>query len=110
MHTGKAGFGMVMAQAMTCGLPVNATTNTCAGDLVTDGVEGFIVPIPNPEAIREKLLYLYENPEVREKISQAALRCVEPIGGVIPMVRTRRRCSRMPWASAKSRLGSSRQK
>jgi len=77
----EEGLAMVMAQAMACGLPVIATTNTGAEDLFTDGVEGFIVPIRNPEAIREKVLYLYENPEVREQMSQAALRRVQAMGG-----------------------------
>ena len=75
------GFGLVMAQAMACGLPVIATTNTGAEDLFTDGVEGFIVPIRSPEAIREKVLYLYEHPEVRDAMAQAALRRVQTIGG-----------------------------
>jgi glycosyltransferase involved in cell wall biosynthesis len=52
---------MVMAQAMACDLAVVATTNTGGEDLFTDGVEGFIVPIRNLEAIREKVFCLYEN-------------------------------------------------
>ncbi len=75
------GFGMVLAQAMACGLPVVATTNTGAQDLITDGVEGFIVPIRQPEALSEKVLYLYEHPDVREEMSQAALRRVKSLGG-----------------------------
>ena len=72
---------MLLGQAAACRLPVVATTNTGAEDLVIDAVEDFAVTIRSPEAIREKVLYLYENPEVREKMSQAALRCFEAIGG-----------------------------
>ena len=50
------GFGMVQAQAMACGVPVIATENTGAADLFNDGVEGFIVPIRDAGAIREKIL------------------------------------------------------
>jgi len=75
------GFGLVQAQAMACGLPVIATTNTGAEDLFTDGVEGFIVPIRDPEAIREKVMYLYKHPEVREEMAQAALQRVKSMGG-----------------------------
>lgn len=75
------GFGLVQAEAMACGLPVVATTNTGAPDLFSDGVEGFIVPIRNPEAIREKVLLLYNNPELRDEMSKAALRRVTEIGG-----------------------------
>jgi glycosyltransferase involved in cell wall biosynthesis len=75
------GFGLVQAQAMACGLPVIATTNTGAEDLFTDGVEGFIVPIRDAEAIREKLLYLYGHPDVRNEMADAALARVRAMGG-----------------------------
>jgi alpha-maltose-1-phosphate synthase len=81
MASVEEGMAMVQAQAMACGLPVIATTNTGAEDLFTDGVEGFIVPVRNPDAIREKVLYLYENPVVRNQMSQAALKRVKEIGG-----------------------------
>ncbi len=75
------GFGLVMAQAMACGVPVIATTNTGAEDLFTDGVEGFIVPIRDAGAIREKILTLYENPAMREQMGEAALARVRALGG-----------------------------
>jgi len=75
------GFGLVQAQAMACGLPVIATTNTGAEDLFTDGVEGFITPIRNPNAIKEKVLFLYEHPEIREQMAVSALKRVKSLGG-----------------------------
>jgi starch synthase len=75
------GFGMVQAQAMACGVPVIATENTGAADLFTDGVEGFIVPIRDSAAIREKLSLLFESPELRDRMSAAALARVRSIGG-----------------------------
>jgi glycosyltransferase involved in cell wall biosynthesis len=77
----REGLALVQAQAMACGLPVVATTNTGAEDLFTDGVEGFIVPIRDPEAIREKVLYLYKHPDVRNEMAQAALKRVQSLGG-----------------------------
>jgi glycosyltransferase involved in cell wall biosynthesis len=77
----EEGLAMVQAQAMACGLPVIATTNTGAADLFTDGVEGFIVPIRDPVALREKIIHLYENPDVREEMGRAALRRVSSLGG-----------------------------
>jgi starch synthase len=75
------GFGLVMSQAMACGLPVIATTNTGAMDLFTDGQEGFIVPIRSSEAIREKILMLKENRALHSAMSRAALERVRSIGG-----------------------------
>jgi glycosyltransferase involved in cell wall biosynthesis len=75
------GLAYVQAEAMACGLPVIATHNTGAADLFTDGVEGFVVPIRDPQAIREKVLTLYRMPELREEMSRAALRRMRSVGG-----------------------------
>lgn len=75
------GLPTVMAQAMACGLPVVATDRTGAEDLFTDGVEGFIVPARSPEAIREKVIHLYEHPQEREEMALAALRRVRALRG-----------------------------
>jgi glycosyltransferase involved in cell wall biosynthesis len=77
----QEGFGLVQAQAMACGIPVIATTNTGAEDLFTDGVEGFIVPIRSPEAIREKLEWMIANPVLRKRMAEAALERVKSLGG-----------------------------
>ncbi|HWP37037.1 MAG TPA: glycosyltransferase family 4 protein [Gemmatimonadales bacterium] len=76
----QEGLALVQAQAMASRLPVIATTNTGATDLFTDGVECFIVPIRDPAAIREKVLYLCEHPEAREEMGRAALRRVASLG------------------------------
>ena len=47
---------------MAAGLPVVTTLN--AGSVVRDGIDGFIVPIRDPDAIKERLLLLYENREM----------------------------------------------
>jgi len=75
------GFGMVMAEAMACGCPVIATTNTGASDLFTDGKEGFIVPIRSSDAIAEKLQVLADNPDLQQNMSTAALKKVQSLGG-----------------------------
>ena len=77
----QEGLALVQAQAMACGVPVIASENTGAADLFTDGVEGFIVPIRDARAIREKILTLYENPAMREQMGEAALARVRKIGG-----------------------------
>jgi glycosyltransferase involved in cell wall biosynthesis len=66
------GFGMTLVQAMACGLPVITTTNTGAADAVRDGRGGFIIPIRDVAALKEKILYLYEHPEIRQAMGAAA--------------------------------------
>ena len=77
----EEGLATVQAQAMACGLPVIATTNTGAEDLFTDGVEGFIVPIRNPEAIRERILRLYTDSALRDQMAACAIRRVQALRG-----------------------------
>lgn len=69
-------FGRVIVEAMACGLPAIVTTNTAAGDVVRENVDGFIVPIRNVEALREKILYLYENQDICREMGDNAIRRV----------------------------------
>lgn len=68
----EEGLAMVQPQAMACGLPIIATTNTGAEDIVRDGVDGFIIPIRDVEALKAKILYLYENQEICRAMGQSA--------------------------------------
>lgn len=67
------GFGMVIFQAMSCGLPVILSENTGAYDAITkNGEEGFVIPIRDVEAIKEKILYLYNNQDIAKEMGQKA--------------------------------------
>ncbi len=77
----EEGLALVQAQAMACGIPVIATHNTGAEDLFTDGVEGFIVPIRDTDAIRDRLLHLYHHPDQLLEMAKAALHRVQLLGG-----------------------------
>jgi glycosyltransferase involved in cell wall biosynthesis len=67
------GFGMVVPQAMACGLPVIVTENVGAADIVADGVDGYVVPIRDVAALKDKIRYLYEDPAARQRMSDAAV-------------------------------------
>ena len=68
----EEGLAMVIPQAMACGLPVIATPNSGAEELVREGEEGFLVPIRDVDALRERLLDLYRDPERRRAMGRAA--------------------------------------
>ena len=64
------GFGLVLIEALSAGLPVITTPNT--GVAIRDGKEGFIVPIRSFEPIVEAITKLKDNPGLWQDMSQAA--------------------------------------
>ena len=74
----------VVMEAMACGVPVITTEN--AKSIVEDGKTGFVVPIRDSKAIKEKIEFLYNNPDVAEKMGKEARRAMEnkkPFGDVV---------------------------
>ena len=65
------GFGMVMGEAMACGLPVICTTNTGAPDVIKDGVHGFFVQPQDSLALAEKITWCYEHKDTCYTMGQA---------------------------------------
>jgi alpha-maltose-1-phosphate synthase len=53
------GFGLVIGEAMACGVPVLTTTNTGGPELITNGVEGWCVPAHDVEALAERIEWAY---------------------------------------------------
>lgn len=72
----EEGLAMVQAQAMACGLPVICTTNTGGADLVRNGVDGFVVPIRDVDALKEKILFFYNNRDACKTMGESARRRV----------------------------------
>lgn len=69
----EEGMAMVQLQAMACGLPLICTTNTGGEDLISkDGEEGFVIPIRDENALKEKLTFLYNNPEIAKQMGNKA--------------------------------------
>lgn len=77
----EEGLASVQAQALACGCPVIGTWHTGAEDLFTDGKEGFIVPIRNPQAIADRLQLLADDTDRRVSMSEAAVQRVKVLGG-----------------------------
>ncbi len=55
------GRALVQQEAMSVGLPVIATANAGAEDLIKDGETGFLVPIRDPEALAEKISWCVQH-------------------------------------------------
>jgi starch synthase len=68
------GFGLVIPEAMAQGLVVITTPHTAGPDLISNGVDGFIVPIRASEAIEEKLDCLLTDARLLADMKAAAQR------------------------------------
>jgi glycosyltransferase involved in cell wall biosynthesis len=66
-------FGLVVSEAMSTGLPVIVSENTGMADLITDGHDGFVVPIRNSAALAQKITFLYEHRDVCSTMGAAAM-------------------------------------
>ena len=66
------GFGMVVTQAMACGLPVIVSESTGAADLITEGLNGFTFPSTDVKSLKEKILFLYENQDTGFQMGASA--------------------------------------
>jgi glycosyltransferase involved in cell wall biosynthesis len=61
----EEGLALVILQAMAMGLPVIATPNTGAEEIITDGEEGFIVEAGDSNTVTERLQWLADHEDQR---------------------------------------------
>lgn len=107
MPTYLDSFGMVFLEAMSCGLPVIATSQFAVPEIITNGVEGFLLKHPPlfldrcppkvpvhlkdfqldrrtrediVRGVRESLAILYSDPQVRATMAQNGLGHFRPGG------------------------------
>src|SRR5262249_45209977 len=75
-------FGMVVAEAMACGLPVIVSDMVGARQLVEQGRNGFVVPVGNRDALACKMRWCVFNREALTKMSIAARTSAEQVSWV----------------------------
>lgn len=71
------GFGLVLLEALAAGLPIIATDSTAAPDLITQGVEGYVIPAGDREALATALERFLTSRAELAHMSRAARRCAE---------------------------------
>ncbi|HJV90111.1 MAG TPA: glycosyltransferase family 4 protein [Holophagaceae bacterium] len=73
MSSRAEGFPNALVEAMACGLPVVTTDfGGAARDIVTDGVDGLIVPPGDPKALAAGLVRLMKDPGLRQALAARA--------------------------------------
>lgn len=69
------GFGLVLIEAMACGLPVvSFDCENGPRSIITNGVDGFLIPPFDVEAFAEKVILLMKDGDLRRKIGENARR------------------------------------
>jgi glycosyltransferase involved in cell wall biosynthesis len=71
------GLPIALLEAAASGLPMVSTAVAGIPDIVVDGVTGIIVPQRDPEALAEAISRLLADPNLRERMGQAARQLVE---------------------------------
>lgn len=67
-------FGIALAEAMACGVPVVSTPTGAVPELIDDGVHGILVPANDALALAEAVLELLNDPRRADEMGQAGRR------------------------------------
>lgn len=73
----RDGIPNVLIEAMACGVPVVSSAISGIPELITDGVEGFLVAAGDPAALASALKRLLTDPELAKRMGEAGRRRVE---------------------------------
>lgn len=68
----EEGISNAVLEAMATGIPIVTTTAGGMGEAVTDGVEGFVVPVRDAAALASRLETLIEDAALRARMAKAA--------------------------------------
>jgi L-malate glycosyltransferase len=70
MPSVREGFGLAVAEAMSCGLPVVATNGSAIPELIDEGKGGFLCPVGDVYAFAEKINLLADSPKLRHEMGE----------------------------------------
>jgi glycosyltransferase involved in cell wall biosynthesis len=70
----EEGLAVAVCEAMACGLPVVATRESGAEEIVIEGVSGYFVTAGSPDELARRLVFLSEN---RELLGPVGIRAAE---------------------------------
>lgn len=74
MSSSYEGFGLVLTEAMTCGLPCVAYDCNCGpAEIIRQGVDGLVVrPVADARRLADAICWMIEHPAQREAMGHAA--------------------------------------
>lgn len=87
MPTVREGFGLAIAEAMACGLPIVASNCSAIPELVDDYKGGFLCPVGDVNAFAEKINILADSPKKRKEMGDYNRAKVEKLFPLAKMVK-----------------------
>jgi glycosyltransferase involved in cell wall biosynthesis len=73
------GFGLVLIEAMACGLAPVTTYTSGPRDIITHGLDGILIPVGDAIAISQALSKLIENLDYLAKLRQNAYKTAQKL-------------------------------
>lgn len=85
MFTSRAeGFGLVLAEAMACGVPcISFNCPSGPRDIINDGLDGFLINVGDTISYVKKLDLLLQDTELRKKLGDQAKKSIKKFSGEI---------------------------
>jgi glycosyltransferase involved in cell wall biosynthesis len=74
----REGLPLSLIEAMSMGLPVVGTDVEGIRELIRDGTNGFLVPVDDVEALKQKLLFLLHDEVLRKTLGSESRSLIEP--------------------------------
>lgn len=82
------GWGLVLTEAMTCGVPVISYDTLCGPkDIIQNSFNGFLIPNGNEQEYIKNLIFLMDNKEQRKLIGKNAKESVDKYNVNIVMMK-----------------------
>ena len=73
----EEGLGLVLLEAMACGIPVVSTRSGGPDDIITDGQDGYLLPLDDALGISLRLRQLLQNEQKNAQMGENARRTIE---------------------------------
>ena len=71
------GMPNTVLEAMACGLPIVGTQASGLADLVHDGINGYLVPVKDPDTLAEALARLVASAHERRRMGRESRKLAE---------------------------------
>jgi glycosyltransferase involved in cell wall biosynthesis len=68
----RESFGLVLVESMACGTPVIATINEGPADIISDGIDGLLIPQNDVDALSKAIYKIVSNIDLRREMGKNA--------------------------------------